>query len=328
VFSTIGSSGEAAIQGSVAESLQGRRRSDSRGWAFEIGLLVSLLLCLLILGALILSVLTDGIPVYSDRGFEFLDSGLSSIADRAGISQGIVGSFWIAVSVVVLAVPIGIGAAIYLEEYAPRNKLTSFIELNIRNLAGVPSVVYGLLGLAIFVETFHGFTGADGVDRRTLAAAGVTLAVLVLPIVIITTAEAIRAVPQSLREGAYGVGATRWEVIRSQVMPYAAPGIFTGALLSIARAVGEAAPLIVIGAVTGFFSTGEGLNAQNVTDPSHLGERFVALPSIVTTFAKLPEDEFKVSNAAATIIAMLVFVLLINSIAIVLRNRYEKKRSG
>jgi phosphate transport system permease protein len=328
MFSTIGSSGEAAIQGGVAEALRGRRRSDTRGWAFEISLLVSLLVCLFILGALILTVVTDGMPVYTDRGWEFLDSGISSIADRAGISQGIVGSFWIAVSVVVLAIPVGVGAAIYLEEYAPRNKLTSFIELNIRNLAGVPSVVYGLLGLAIFVETFSGFTSASGVDRRTLAAAGVTLAVLVLPIIIITTSEAIRAVPQALREGAYGVGATRWEVIRSQVLPYAAPGIFTGALLSIARAVGEAAPLIVIGAVTGFFSTGEGLNVQNVTDPGHLGERFVALPSIVTTWAKYPEEEFKVDDASAAIIAMLIFVLLINSIAIVLRNRFEKKRSS
>src|SRR5918995_697554 len=249
-------------------------------------------------------------------------------AERAGISQGIVGSFWIAVCVVVIAFPLGIGAAIYLEEYAPRNRLTSFIELNIRNLAGVPSVVYGLLGLAIFVNYFSGFAGAEGVDRRTLAAAGITLAVLVMPIVIITTAEAIRAVPQALREGAYGVGATRWEVIRSQVLPYAAPGILTGALLSIARAVGEAAPLIVVGAVTGFFSQGGGLNVGNVVDPSHLRERFVALPSTVTTFAKLPEDEFKVANASATIIAMLVFVLLINSIAIVLRNRFEKKRSA
>jgi phosphate transport system permease protein len=327
-FSTIGGSGQAAVQGSVAQALRGRRRSDTRGWVFEFALLASLLVCLLILGALILKVLTDGTPVYTDRGFEFLDSGISSIADRAGIAQGIVGSFWIAVCVVVLAVPIGIGAAIYLEEYAPRNKLTSFIELNIRNLAGVPSVVYGLLGLAIFVETFGGFAGGEGVDRRTLAAAGVTLAVLVLPIVIITTSEAVRAVPQALREGAYGVGATRWEVIRSQVLPYAAPGIFTGALLSIARAVGEAAPLIVIGAVTGFLSGSEGFNVQNVTDPSHLGEQFVALPSIVTTWAKQPEEEFQVDNASAAIIAMLVFVLLINSIAIVLRNRFEKKRSS
>src|SRR5690606_17505130 len=197
-----------------------------------------------------------------------------------------------------------------------------------RNLAGVPSVVYGLLGLAIFVEALGGFSGQSDVDRRTLAAAGVTLAVLVLPIVVITTSEALRAVPRSLREGAYGVGATRWEVVRTQVLPYAAPGIFTGALLSIARAVGEAAPLIVVGAVTGFFSQGAGLSVGNVVDPGHLGERFVALPTIVTTWAKQPEEEFKVGNASATIIAMLVFVLLVNSLAIVLRNRFEKKRSS
>jgi phosphate transport system permease protein len=298
-----------------------------RGRVFEIGLLVALLVSLVILAVLLSRVLIDGLPVYTDRGWDFLDGSLSGSAARAGISQGIVGSFWIAVAVVVIAFPLGIGAAIYLEEYAPRNRLTSFIELNIRNLAGVPSVVYGLLGLAIFIEVFSGFSGNEGVDRRTLAAAGVTLAVLVLPIVIITSAEAIRAVPQALREGAYGVGATRWEVIRSEVLPYAAPGILTGALLAIARAVGEAAPLIVVGAVTGFFSQGGGLNVGNVVDPGHLTERFVALPSIVTTFAKQPEDAFKVANASATIMAMLVFVLIVNSIAIVLRNRFEKKRT-
>ena len=326
-LTTIGSSSGAAVEGSVAAALRGRR-TNVRGRVFEVALLAALLTSLAILAVLISRVVIDGFPVYEDRAWPFLDGSLSGSAERAGISQGIVGSFWIAVSVVVVAVPLGIGAAIYLEEYAPRNRLTSFIELNIRNLAGVPSVVYGLLGLAIFVEALNGFSGAGGVDRRTLAAAGITLAVLVLPIVIITTAEAIRAVPQALREGAYGVGATRWEVIRSQVLPYAAPGILTGALLSIARAVGEAAPLIVVGAVTGFFSRGGGLDVGNVLDPSHLTDRFVALPSIVTTFAKQPEEEFRVANASATIIAMLVFVLLVNSIAIVLRNRFEKKRSA
>jgi len=326
-LTTIRTSSEAAVEAKVAAALQGHR-SDVRGRVFEVALLVALLLSLVILAILISRVLIDGWPVYTERGWEFLDGSLSGSAERAGISQGIVGSFWIAVCVVVVAFPLGIGAAVYLEEYAPRTRLTSFIELNIRNLAGVPSVVYGLLGLAIFVNALSGFAGADGVDRRTLAAAGITLAVLVLPIVIITTAEAIRAVPGALREGAYGVGATRWEVIRSQVLPYAAPGIFTGALLSIARAVGEAAPLIVVGAVTGFFSQGGGLNVPNLVDPGHLGERFVALPSIVTTFAKQPQEEFRVANASATILAMLVFVLLINSIAIVLRNRFEKKRSA
>jgi phosphate transport system permease protein len=325
-LTTIGSSGEAAVQGSVAAALRGRR-ADVGGRAFELGLLAALLICLLLLGALMYSVLADGLPVYTERGWDFLDRGLSRRAGRAGISQGLIGSFWIAVSVVAISFPLGIGAAVYLEEYAPRTRLTSFIELNIRNLAGVPSVVYGLLGLAIFVKAMSGFAGADGVDRRTLAAAGATLAVLVLPIIIITTAEALRSVPQSLREGAYGVGATRWEVIRTVVLPYAAPGIFTGALLSIARAVGEAAPLIVVGAVTGFSSRGVGLSLGNVLDPSALGERFTAMPALVTAWAKLPQEEFKVDNTAAAIIGMLVFVLLINSIAIVLRNRFERKRS-
>jgi phosphate transport system permease protein len=316
-----------AVEGAVTAAITGRR-SDVRGRVFEALLLACLFISLLVLGILLLTVVSDGSGVYSDRGFDFLDGALSSRASRAGISQGIVGSFWIAVSVIVLAIPLGISAAIYLEEYAPRNRFTSFIELNIRNLAGVPSVVYGLLGLGIFVQTFHGFSGNSGVERRTLLAAGVTLAVLVLPIVIITTAEAIRAVPQSLREGAYGVGATRWEVIRTQILPYAAPGILTGGLLSIARAVGEAAPLIVLGAVTGFFSQSAGLNVGNLLDPSALHERFVAMPTIVSTWAKLPKEEFRTELTAATIIAMLVFVLLINSIAIVLRNRFEKKRSG
>jgi phosphate transport system permease protein len=316
-----------AVEGAVSAAITGRR-SDVKGRTFEALLLACLFISLLVLGILLLTVFTDGSGVYSDRGFDFLDGALSSRASRAGISQGIVGSFWIAVSVIVLAVPLGIGAAIYLEEYAKRSRFTSFIELNIRNLAGVPSVVYGLLGLGIFVQAFNGFSNNSGVDRRTLLAAGVTLAVLVLPIVIITTAEAIRAVPQALREGAYGVGATRWEVIRTQILPYAAPGILTGGLLSIARAVGEAAPLIVLGAVTGFFSQNAGLNVGNLLDPNALQERFVALPTIVSTWAKQPKEEFRTDLTAATIIAMLVFVLLINSIAIVLRNRFEKKRSG
>lgn len=326
-LTTIGRSAGGAVEGSVNRALRGTR-PDVKGRVFE-GLLVAcLLLSLVILAVLIGTVMRDGLPVFSDRGAQFVDHGLSASPARAGISQGIIGSFWIAVSVVLLAVPVGVGAAIYLEEYAPRNRLTAFIELNIRNLSGVPSVVYGLLGLAIFVEAAGGFVNGSGVERRTLAAAGATLAVLVMPIVVITTAEALRAVPQSLREAAYGVGATRWEVIRSHVLPYAAPGIMTGALLSVARAVGEAAPLIVVGSVTGFFTQGAGLDLANVLDPGRLGDRFVALPTIVTTWAKQPDPGFREANASATILAMLVFVLLINSIAIVLRNRFEKKRSS
>lgn len=325
-LTTVQSSSEAAIDVKVAAVLSGRR-GDVRGRLFELSLLLSLLICLLLLGVLVAQVLADGLPVYTDRGWQFLDGGLSRRTANAGISQGLIGSLWIAIATVVIAFPMGIGAAVYLEEYAPRNRITSFIELNIRNLAGVPSVVYGLLGLAIFVKAMSGFAGAEGVERRTLAAAGVTLAVLVLPIIIITTAEAIRAVPQSLREGAFGAGATRWEVIRTVVLPYAAPGIFTGALLSIARAVGEAAPLIVVGAVTGFSSLGVGLEPGNVADPGALTERFTAMPAVITAWAKLPQEEFNKDLTAAAIIGLLVFVVLINSIAIVLRNRFEKKRA-
>ena len=160
-LTTIGTSSEAAVQGSVAQALRGHR-VDARGRLFEVGLLACLLLSLVVLAVLIVTIFTDGMPVYTDRGWEFLDGSLSGSAERAGISQGIVGSFWIALCVVAVSFPLGIGAAIYLEEYAPRNRLTSFIELNIRNLAGVPSVVYGLLGLAVFVEVFNGFSGGSG----------------------------------------------------------------------------------------------------------------------------------------------------------------------
>ncbi|HET6664173.1 MAG TPA: ABC transporter permease subunit, partial [Acidimicrobiales bacterium] len=209
-------SSTAAVEGSVAQALRGER-VDVRGRIFELFLLGSLFVSLLILAVLIGRIVADGASVYSDRGVDFLEGRLSSDPTRAGISQGITGSIWIALGVVVISLPLGIAAAIYLEEYAPRNRVTNLIELNIRNLAGVPSVVYGLLGLAIFVNALNGFSNNDGASRATLAAASVTLAVLVLPVVIITTSEAIRAVPAALREGAYGVGGTRWEVIRTQV---------------------------------------------------------------------------------------------------------------
>jgi phosphate transport system permease protein len=320
-------SSTAAIEGSVAQALRGER-VDARGRIFELFLLGSLFVSLLILAVLIGRIVADGASVYGDRGVDFLEGRLSSDPTRAGISQGITGSIWIALGVVVISLPLGIAAAIYLEEYAPRNRVTNLIELNIRNLAGVPSVVYGLLGLAIFVNALNGFSNNEGASRATLAAASVTLAVLVLPVVIITTSEAIRAVPAALREGAYGVGATRWEVIRTQVLPYAAPGIFTGALLSIARAVGEAAPLIVVGAVTGLLGGTGGLAPGDVVDPENLTNRFTAMPIVVTSWAKQPEELFRINNAAAAIIGMLVFVLVVNSLAIVLRNRFEKKRSS
>ena len=302
----------------VTESIYKRTR-DVKGGVFRTGLQVSLLLAMLALGVLIADVLIDGWSILSSRLGSFLGGDLRSRSadSELGVFQGIRGSLWIAVHVVLLAFPLGIGAAIYLEEYAPKSKLTSFIEINIRNLAGVPSVVYGLLGLAIFVKGMEDITGG-----RSVVAAGLTLAVLVLPIVIITSAEAIRAVPTSLKEAGYGVGATRWEVIRTQVLPYAAPGIFTGTLLSLSRAIGEAAPLILVGAVTGFLGGQSGL-----LDLAQLQERFTAMPIVITRWVQgSGRDPGFAGAAAAAIVIMLVVVLLLNSFAIFLRNHFEKKR--
>jgi phosphate transport system permease protein len=203
-----------------------------------------------------------------------------------------------------------------MEEYASDTRLTRFINANIRNLAGVPAVVYGLLGLAIFVRALGSVTGPD-VHGRSLLSGGLTLAVMVLPIVIITAAEALRAVPQGIREAAYGVGATRWETIRSHVMPYAAPGILTGTVLSLARALGETAPLILVGAVTGFFAT-------DATFAESFQDQFTSLPTIVFRWATLPDTEFRALTAAA-IIVLLAVLLAMNSVALALRNRYERR---
>ena len=266
-----------------------------------------------------MDVVRDGWSVLSTRLGDFLSGTLRSrsVDEQLGVHQGLVGSFWIAVFTAVLAFPIGIGAAIYLEEFAPRNRITRFVDLNIRNLAGVPSVVYGLLGLFLFVSGLKWFTGG-----KTLLSAGLTLAILVLPIVIITASEAIRAVPDSLREGAYGVGATRWEVVRNLVLPYAAPGILTGTLLAMSRAIGEAAPLILVGAVTGRLGSDPGF-----LDLGALTERFVAMPIVITEWTQNSgRDIGFAAAAAAAIVVLLAFVLTLNSAAILLRNRFEKRR--
>ncbi len=208
--------------------------SDWRSLALEGVLLLSMLLALGVLLVLLATIVTSALPVLLERPAEFLTSPMSARAERAGLVQGLTGSILLTAIVVIVALPIGIAAAIYLEEYARDTRLTRFIRTNIRNLAGVPAIVYGLLGLAVFV-TLLGM-------GRVLLAGGLTLAVLVLPIVVITTSEALQAVPNAIREAALGVGATRWETIRHHVLPYAAPGILTGTILSLARAFGETAP--------------------------------------------------------------------------------------
>jgi phosphate transport system permease protein len=280
---------------------------------FQFALLLALLISLGFLVTLIADVVRAGLPLLAERGTDFIAQPLSSLADRAGVWQGLVGSLLLMAFVVGIAFPIGIGAAIYLEEYAPDTRMTRFITVNIRNLAGVPSIVYGLLGLAIFVKLLVAYTGG-----RSIISGGLTLAILVLPIVIITSSEALRAVPNSIREAGYGVGATKWEVIRSHVLPSAAPGILTGTVLSLSRALGETAPLILIGATTGFLATG-GLSLHH-----QLYSNFTSLPTIVFAWARNPAGGFRSATAAAIII-LLLLTLTANATAIILRNRFERK---
>jgi phosphate transport system permease protein len=301
----------------VRRQLTGRR-TDLVGRIFQALLIATLVASLGVLAVLVVDMVRTGEGTLTGRLGDFLGGSLRSAPEDSGLLQGLRGTFYIGVFTIVFSFPIGVGAALYLEEYAHQSRLTRFIDLNIRNLAGVPSVVYGILGLAIFVKALGGVTGPDA-QGRSLISAGLTLAILVLPIVIITAAEALRAVPRSLREAGYGVGATRWEVTRDHVLPYAAPGILTGTVLALARAMGEAAPLILVGAVTGYLSRGAEF------DPSTLGERFTAMPIVITTWAGRPGAEWEQVTAAA-IVVLLAVVLLANAGAILLRNRYEKKR--
>jgi phosphate transport system permease protein len=310
-MSTIGSP---ATTIAVRRSL-GTTRPDYAGMAFQALLLLSLVVTLAVLAILIVDVTMRALPVYQARGLEFLTAPLSSDPDLAGIGQGLFGTFLIALLVPLVAFPLGIATAVYLEEYAPDNRLTRIVTVNIRNLAGVPSVVYGLLGLSVFVATLDGFGLGNG---RNLLAAMLTLGVLVLPIVIITSSEALRAVPDAIREAGYGVGASRWEVTAKLVMPVALPGILTGTVLALARALGETAPLILIGGVIGGFST-----PSDASIIDQLSGPFTALPLTVFQWSKLPQEEFR-QLAAAAIVALLIVTLLANAIAVVLRNRYER----
>lgn len=298
----------------VERALRGRR-SDLSGLAFRMALLAALLISLIILVVLLSDVVRTALPVFRERGVDFLTSNVSSLPERAGVRQGIIGSLWIVAFVVLIAIPLGIGGAIYMEEYARDTRVTRVINANIRNLAGVPAIVYGLLGIGLFVQlqAMQPITGG-----RSVISGGLTIAILVLPIVIITSAEALRAVPNSIREAAFGVGATRWEVVRSHVLPYAAPGVFTGTILTLARAFGETAPLLLVGASTGFLSSGSGDVVEKLQGP------YTTLPTLVFSFARKNLRAFE-ETTAATIVTLLAILLLVNAVAIILRNRYERK---
>ncbi len=313
-LSTIGGSGN--VKQRVEDEIF-KQGGDLRGSGFKALMFSALGMSILILVILMVDVLIDGWSVLSTRLGDFLTGTLRSQStdELLGISQGLIGSMWIAIFVIALSFPIGISAAIYLEEYAKPGRLTQVIDIAIRNLAGVPSVVYGLLGLFLFVTTNQG--------QSTLAAGGITLAILVLPIVVITSAEAIRAVPSSLRQGAYGVGATQWDVIRTQVLPFAAPGILTGTLLSLSRAIGEAAPLILVGAITGRLAARD----RSIFSPDQLTDRFTAMPIVIVGWVQEAARDIGFAAAAgAAIVVLLVLVIAMNSIAVLLRNHFEKKR--
>lgn len=295
----------------VRRAIEGGR-VEWRSVSFEALLVLLLVLTLGVLGWLLSVVFVNGIPVLAERGIGFLTAPLNSNAEVAGVGQAVVGSLYLMLFVALISFPLGIGAAVYLEEYARDSWFTRLISTIVRNLAGVPSIVYGLLGLAVFVVALADFTGG-----RSLLSGGLTMAILVLPIVIITSSEALRAVPGAIREAAFGVGATRWEVVRSHVLPYAAPGILTGTILSMARAFGETAPLILVGAVVGGFN----VRYDNIVDT--LQGAYTALPTTVYDWARKPPS-FE-GNVYAAIVVLIVVLLLVNALAIYLRNRFERR---
>jgi phosphate transport system permease protein len=249
--------------------------------------------------------------------WSFLTEPMNSRPEFAGIRTAILGSLWVIVLTMLIAIPIGIGGAIYLEEYATDNWINRIIRTNIYNLAGVPSIIYGMLGLAIFVRALERFTsgaflGVTDSNGRTIISAALTMALLILPLLIINGQEAIRAVPNSIRQASYGVGATKWQTVWNHVLPQAIPGILTGTILAISRAIGETAPLIVVGASTFI-----------VFDPSGPFSKFTVLPIQIYDWTSRPEQEFR-NAAAAAIVVLLVLLLTLNAVAIWLRNRYRR----
>jgi phosphate transport system permease protein len=278
------------------------RRRKVRGTIFAAVCGAATFVGVVALAILLFDVVRDGV---AELDVAFLTSFASRFPERAGIKAALAGSVWILSLTALIAFPLSVSAAIYLEEYAPRGWVTRAIQTNIANLAGVPSIVYGILGLALFVR-------AMGLERSVISGA-LTLSLLVMPVIIMAAQEAIRAVPPTIREAAYGLGATRWQVVRSQVLPMAMPGIMTGTILALSRAVGETAPLIMVGAV-GFLA----FTPQSVMDS------FTVLPLQIYNWVSRPQDEFR-ALAAAGIIVLLTLLLTMNAVAIVLRNRYRSR---
>jgi len=281
-----------------------RRGDRLRDGGFRFALLSCLAIAIGMLGVLLYTVAKDG---FGAVNLDFLTSFASSNPKRAGVEAALTGTLWLMAVCLVFIVPVGVATAVYLEEYADRRRWWNrLIEVNIQNLAAVPSIVYGILGLAYLVR------GPLSLGRVVLAG-GLTLGLLVLPVVIIASREAIRAVPPSIREGAMALGATQWQTISRQVLPAAIPGMATGTILALSRAIGETAPLILVGAAT-----------YVAFNPSGLMDGFTALPLQIYSWLSQPQTEFKL-KAAGAIVVLFALLLAMNAVAIWLRNRYERK---
>ncbi|MDX8364225.1 phosphate ABC transporter permease PstA [Cytobacillus sp. IB215665] len=257
---------------------------------------------LVVLAMLLYRVLTQGL---SWLDLDFLQNNAAPRAERAGIKAALIGSIWLMAVVAPVSMIIGIGTAIYLEEYAKKNRFNDFIQTNISNLAGVPSIVFGLLGLTVFVRALHLGT--------SVLAAGLTMSLLILPVIVVASQEAIKAVPNELREASYGMGATKWQTIRRVVLPAAIPGMLTGSILALSRAIGETAPLVVVGIPTFVMFL-----------PDNLLDSFTAMPLQIYNWTGRPQEDFQ-HVAAAGIIVLLVVLIVMNSIAVFIRNRFEKR---
>ncbi|HWI18438.1 MAG TPA: phosphate ABC transporter permease PstA [Vicinamibacterales bacterium] len=269
---------------------------------FQLVSLSTLLIALAALGALVFDIVSDGA---SRLSFNFLSNIASRNADEAGVYHALMGSIWVIALTGAMALPVGVAAAIYLEEYGTRSRTARFIELNIANLAAVPSIIYGLLGLGLFVRLV-------GMGQSVMAGAA-TLALLALPVVILSTREALRTVPSTIREGSYALGATKWQTIWHQVLPMATPGVLTGLILALSRSIGETAPLITIGALT-----------YIPFAPDSVWSRFTVLPIQIFNWVSRPQVEFR-TNAAAAILVLLVLLLTMNAIAIIVRDRHQRQ---
>jgi len=284
------------------ESIRNIRKHELQDKAFEYLGLFCTLLGVLVLATLLLDVLIDGLGRIN---WDFLFTGTSRKAAWAGIYTAWVGTLWIMVLTSLIAFPLGIGAGLYLEEYGTRGRLSNFIEINIANLAGVPSIIYGLLGLELFARAF-------ALGNSVLTGA-LTLSLLILPIIIVSTREALKSVPYTIREASYGLGATKWQTIWFQVLPASISGIITGAILSISRAIGETAPLLVVGALAYISFT-----------PKGPMDSFTVLPILIFDWISRPQPGFA-TNAAAAIIILLFITFLMNGIAVFFRHRAQKK---